>query len=604
MQPLYIELSDEITTVIGRMKEANDTSVALVVPKGAILLQSVINLKLARRAAAEAGKELSVIITDKIGRNLCKQIGIPSFTRLGADNMPEVDEEDGEDDSHVINGVKIHRYYDETAAEDEPTDKNASEAPIVPKGIMKEAEKKVEPEPEPMKIRPVAAPELVEKEVAIEEKIVPIEDVAAVAEIESTDIVTDEVSAESKEEITAVTEQVTPENPVTETVSTASKKAAPAKKTHKRHPAVLIAYLVILLVLVGGAAGAYFLPLTSVTITVKPVAWTQQATLAAKDGGDVPIIKLTGEAPVTTTFKASGTKDIGNKATGTATLYNTLGSAVSVAAGAVITANGQTFAVDTATTVPAITYAAAPDGTPVGTPGSATVNVTAQNAGPGSNMSGVSGTVTGSKAYARIISAAGGSTQVINVITSADISAAQATLTGQAKTDSLAKLTAQLQGKDYIFNDQNDTFALNGFASGVAAGTQADNATATAKGTISRLVIDRAGVIAAAQTKARTAETAPSSTLFVDATDITGTSFDTIAGTASVVTSTHGRTSPSLDAAALKNSLPGKSLTKGVNLVKDAAKNNGYVVKQTPTWWPLRNFPLSKHFLSVTITYE
>ena len=37
MQPIYIETSDEITTVIERLKEAEGSEVALVVPKGAIL---------------------------------------------------------------------------------------------------------------------------------------------------------------------------------------------------------------------------------------------------------------------------------------------------------------------------------------------------------------------------------------------------------------------------------------------------------------------------------------------------------------------------------------------------------------------------------------
>lgn len=122
MQPVYIEPSDEITTVIERLKAADDLSLALVVPKGAILLQSIVNLKLTKKAALTSGKEIVLITTDKIGRNLATQVGIPVYSRLDEKNLPvteESEEINGEEPPKIIAGVKVHRYYDKDDPENE-----------------------------------------------------------------------------------------------------------------------------------------------------------------------------------------------------------------------------------------------------------------------------------------------------------------------------------------------------------------------------------------------------------------------------------------------------------------------------------------------------
>jgi hypothetical protein len=171
MQPIYVEVSDEITTVIERMKQANDLVVALVVPKGAILLQSIVNLKLAKKAAADANKEVILVTTDKIGRNLATQVGIAVYSRLDAQNVPEDDpSQDGSagDEPRMVSGVKIHRYYDhkedEKAAEE---DLPPEISPIIPKELTREApsEEEAVEEEAPIVIRQMAAPEIPEKTV-------------------------------------------------------------------------------------------------------------------------------------------------------------------------------------------------------------------------------------------------------------------------------------------------------------------------------------------------------------------------------------------------------------------------------------------------------
>jgi hypothetical protein len=61
---VYIDVEDEITTIIDKLKEAPELVVALVLPKRASVLQSIINLKLLKRAAQQSRKKVVLITTD------------------------------------------------------------------------------------------------------------------------------------------------------------------------------------------------------------------------------------------------------------------------------------------------------------------------------------------------------------------------------------------------------------------------------------------------------------------------------------------------------------------------------------------------------------
>jgi len=95
---LYLEIDEEITSVIDRLKKTAETDIHLVVPKEAALLQSIVNLKLLKRQADTLGKQIQIITHDKVGRNLAEQVGIHSVSRAGGpagapQNLPEKLEE-------------------------------------------------------------------------------------------------------------------------------------------------------------------------------------------------------------------------------------------------------------------------------------------------------------------------------------------------------------------------------------------------------------------------------------------------------------------------------------------------------------------------------
>lgn len=63
---IYIDIDDEITTLIDKVRGSEERIVALVLPKRATVLQSIVNMKLLKRTADSSKKHL-VLITNEIG---------------------------------------------------------------------------------------------------------------------------------------------------------------------------------------------------------------------------------------------------------------------------------------------------------------------------------------------------------------------------------------------------------------------------------------------------------------------------------------------------------------------------------------------------------
>src|SRR3989338_4768455 len=70
---IYVEIDDEITTVFDQIKKLPvRLDVVLVIPKRAVLLQSVINLRILKKKVAETrkGRNVMIITNDKSGQIL------------------------------------------------------------------------------------------------------------------------------------------------------------------------------------------------------------------------------------------------------------------------------------------------------------------------------------------------------------------------------------------------------------------------------------------------------------------------------------------------------------------------------------------------------
>ncbi|MEI8004271.1 MAG: hypothetical protein WCG94_08025, partial [Methanothrix sp.] len=244
---LYIDSADEITSVIERIKSSHEPIVALVVPKGAILIQSIVNLKLARKATLDAEKDLILVTTDKIGRNLASQIGITVVTsekEVSAAARGESTQDPPSEEAKVIAGVRIHRYYDQEPAPDQEIGPEV----IVPKQLLsaKEAEPVAAPEPLKLERKQITSPP-------------PLPSTALPAPHSPAAVDTNQ-----------------PE-PAVEVISTKSANTAPSPAKAKKRPkrlVIILGSLITVLLLVLVAVGVLIIPATKITLTLSSTPWS------------------------------------------------------------------------------------------------------------------------------------------------------------------------------------------------------------------------------------------------------------------------------------------------------------------------------------------
>jgi hypothetical protein len=78
---IYIDIDEEITSIIDRLKKSREAEVIVVAPKRALLLQSLVNLRLLKRESDRRKKKLIIVTQDKLGKKLIEKAGIKSAGR-------------------------------------------------------------------------------------------------------------------------------------------------------------------------------------------------------------------------------------------------------------------------------------------------------------------------------------------------------------------------------------------------------------------------------------------------------------------------------------------------------------------------------------------
>jgi len=79
---LYLEADEEITSVVDKLKGFEAGSIGLVAPKGSAIVQSLVSLRLLRKEAEKLRKDISIVTSDEVGRNLVSQAGLPVFADI------------------------------------------------------------------------------------------------------------------------------------------------------------------------------------------------------------------------------------------------------------------------------------------------------------------------------------------------------------------------------------------------------------------------------------------------------------------------------------------------------------------------------------------
>ena len=105
---IYIDVEDDITNIVSKIKDSKARIVALVPPKRVGILQSAVNMRLLNRAAENAEKRIVLITGDQALSGLAAAARIPVAKTLQSRpeiaEIPAIDIDDGDD---VIDGSEI-----------------------------------------------------------------------------------------------------------------------------------------------------------------------------------------------------------------------------------------------------------------------------------------------------------------------------------------------------------------------------------------------------------------------------------------------------------------------------------------------------------------
>ena len=102
---IYIDVEDDITAIIGKVKASESKVVALVPPKRVGVLQSAVNLRLLKRMAKQSDKHLAIVTSNQSLIALASAASIPIAKNLQSKpELAEIPALDIDDENDIIDG--------------------------------------------------------------------------------------------------------------------------------------------------------------------------------------------------------------------------------------------------------------------------------------------------------------------------------------------------------------------------------------------------------------------------------------------------------------------------------------------------------------------
>lgn len=492
---LYLEADEEVTSVIEKIKKAKQDAVAVILPRNAILGQSVINLKLLYKEAAAAEKQVVIITPDKTTQSLAERVGFVVMSKFDKKSLP------------VEASLPVKEPEKVAEAKTEEITKERFDEP------KKDEEAKEEPMPDEDKSSTAEVAEAIIGTAAIGTEAVAAEEVASKAGF-STQAIKHEANVEESEaeepdqpkEEEAHSEQAEESNaePEEEVKTRTYQKTSDANslptrgnlqmfRKKQRRPIWKYVLALVVIVLIGGIAAALLIPTATVTATIATKPLTQSLrtqvdkTVTATDftKAVIPGTEITVDQISKVTAKASGQQDVGTKATGTMTLSNGFDSNVhTLAAGTVIKAsNGNQYTLNAATTIPGAT-ASISGGKASITPGTIKAAVTASVAGPNYNLGPSNFTIVGQPFTASNSDPfSGGTTSIVSIATAADIAALTTNATKQLIDDATTAIKNKVTAQSLVYIPEAIRNVKQSVTTNKNAGDKTDSIEATGIGT-------------------------------------------------------------------------------------------------------------------------
>lgn len=469
---IYLEPDEEITSVIDRLRNAANNCLSLVVPRGSGLAQSIVNLKLLKKSANDMDKELSLVSTDRISRNLASQIGLTVYSKVSEAEgaIPKKAPIDNIASEASANGYKVNSYYnkkdDEGDLEEDPVEEGKEE------DAKDGAEEEENSENEEIKQELAQGRDEEEEEEEAEEEA-------------SRDEPTEEKKSTRKEE---------PAKPKEDQEEIKKDKNIPMNShkigLSKTKKIVIIASSVCGVILL--ALAYIFIPYADVSVQLKTENMTVEKQISVDPGVRavdssnliVPGTWIEIEKEVSKTYTTTGKRDEGAKATGTITIINDYDSSShKFPAGTQFLVGDKVFLSTADATVPTITNIKIIGVNTTWDPGTVQVAVTAKNPGDGYNIGPSTFSIAGapnvsSKQKIWANSAApmtGGVTKTVNIVSEDDLKNAAE----EARKDAVASAKPELisKAKDSnaeIFESKISEEVISGDAS-KKSGDEADS---------------------------------------------------------------------------------------------------------------------------------
>ncbi len=392
---IYIDTEDDITAIIGKIKSSKENVVALVPPKRTGVLQSAVNLRLLSRTAEKNSKKLVLITNNKALIALSATAMIPYAKNL--QSKPEIAE--------------------------------------------------------------IAALEIDDGEDIIDGSQLPIGELAKTADNKPSEDLTDDLSA------------IDIDDESSKDISMASKGSAKKPKNNVKVPnfsrfrkKLFLGIAAGILLLIFLIWAIWFAPSAKIIITAKtdPAPVSETLILGGISASDVNKNTIQSIAKqikkdVSVNFTATGSKDVGDKATGTIKIENCDSpSSFSISAGTIfVSDSGLNFVSNSPATVPGLSGSAKAcqaDGTGAGT---VTVPVTAQQSGTRYNIAATSYSIANVSGYVYANGSvmAGGSTRIATIVTAEDVQKASQALVDLPSDDVKQQLTKQFVNGEIVITD-------------------------------------------------------------------------------------------------------------------------------------------------------
>ena len=424
---IYIDIDDEITAIIDKLGQSEHKIVALVLPKRATVLQSIVNMKLLKRSADAQNKNIVLITSEASLLPIAGAVKVHVAKTMQSKPVIPPAPQTLSDDIQADDNEGLQQDEDEDEA-----------------GL--DASKSV---------GSLAAASAVNKD---DEETIELDE-----DLEDIDAAKDDSKKPKKK---------------------SNNKKIPNFDTFRKRLLIgggIFVGLIVLFFIFNTILPKAKIVIKSDNISVNtdvPFTANTAFTSFDADAGKVPATKKDVSKTDSTKVPATGQKNIGDKATGTVTLKNCakVDGAFTIPAGTVVTTGASSFSVNETTLLPSSTFS----GTNTCTTAGKTVNVTSTAAGDQYNISGgrtfaVSGvsSITGVDSSAM----SGGTNKLVSVVSDQDVETAKQKIADKSKDSATTDLKQQFSNDDLFLIPESITSSAANVTATPKVGEEASEVT-------------------------------------------------------------------------------------------------------------------------------